>query len=297
MDKAVKVHPSFWITGLVFSALWASASVASKIALQSAQPFVISFVRFCMASFVMIVLSHGILKKPLPKGKQWNQLAIFGLLNVALYLGFFILAIGQVSAGLGTIALALNPVLITVLYSVLNRKPPSFAGIISLAVGFGGVMICAYPLLVGSHATITGILMLFLSMLVYSLGTIYFQKSNWQNLDMITINGWQTFFGAVFTLPAMLLLWKKEPNHFDMGFWSATSWLAIVVSIVAVQSWIYLLRHYHRTAVYWLFLSPIFGFFYSNWLTGETIGIMTVAGTILVLLALAINVRKKQREL
>ncbi|MES2648828.1 MAG: DMT family transporter [Bacteroidota bacterium] len=294
MNKTAKIETSFWIIGLVFSALWASASVASKIALQSAQPFVISLVRFCMASLVMLVLAHGILKRPLPTRSQWKQLVIFGLLNVALYLGFFILAIGQVSAGLGTIALALNPVLITVLYSLLNRKSPSFAGIFSLALGFCGVMICAYPLLVGSHATITGIFLLFLSMLVYSLGTIYFQKSNWQNLDMITINGWQTFFGAFFTLPAMLLFWKGETNHFDAGFWSATGWLAIVVSIVAVQSWIYLLRHYHRTAVYWLFLSPIFGFFYSNWLTGETIGILTIIGTILVLTALAINVRNKQ---
>lgn len=294
MNTTGKTPPSYWIIGLLFSALWASASVASKIGLQSAQPFVLSFCRFCMASFVMLFLSHVVFKKPLPRGKQWNQLAIFGLLNVALYLGFFILAIGQVSAGLGSLALALNPVLITVLYSILHRHRPGFLRVLSLLLGFGGVIICAYPLIKGSHATVLGMLTLLMSMTMYSIGTIYFQKNNWQNLEMLTINGWQTLFGALFTLPVMLLFWRPERNHFNAGFWSASTWLAIVVSIGAVQSWIWLLRHYGDKASYWLFLCPIFGFLYSGWLTGEPLGILTLLGTFIVLAAVALNVSNKK---
>jgi drug/metabolite transporter (DMT)-like permease len=294
MNQTGKTHPLFWIIGFLFSALWASASVASKIGLQSAQPFVISFSRFCMASFVMLLVSHIVFKNPLPKGKQWKQLAIFGLLNVALYLGFFILAIGQVSAGLGSLALALNPVMIALMYSILHKHAPNLLRILSLLLGLGGVMICAYPLITGSHATVLGILTLLLSMTMYSLGTIYFQKNNWQSLDMLTINGWQTFFGALFTLPAMLLLWRHELNHFNAEFWTASTWLAIVVSIGAVQSWIWLLRHYGEKASSWLFLCPIFGFLYSAWLTGEPMGISTLAGTLLVLAALFINVKNKK---
>jgi drug/metabolite transporter (DMT)-like permease len=155
-------------------------------------------------------------------------------------------------------------------------------------------MICAYPLITGSHATVLGILTLLLSMTMYSLGTIYFQKNNWQSLDMLTINGWQTLFGAMFTLPVMLLVWQGEHNHFNTGFWSAITWLAIVVSLGAVQSWIWLLRHYGEKASSWLFLCPIFGFFYSGWLTGEPLGISTFIGTLIVLAALAINVKNKQ---
>jgi drug/metabolite transporter (DMT)-like permease len=294
MHKAAKTSVSFWITGLIFSALWASASVASKIGLQSAQPFVISFCRFCMASGTMLFLSHVILKKPLPAGKQWKQLAIFGLLNVALYLGFFILAMGQVSAGLGSLSLALNPVLIAVLYSILQRQPPNLLRLITLLLGFAGVMVCAYPLITGSHASLLGMLTLLLSMLVYSLGTIYFQKTNWQTLDMLTINGWQTFFGAVFTLPAMLFFLRPGLNHFNLSFWLATIWLAIVVSIAAVQSWIWLLRHHSQKASFWLFLCPILGFIYSSWLTHEPLGWLTLFGTLIVLAALAINMRNKK---
>lgn len=289
-----KAGSSFFISGIIFSALWASASVASKIGLQSAQPFVLSFARFVMAAVFMLVFSHLILKRPLPKGKQWKQLALFGLLNVALYLGLFILAIGQVSAGLGSLAVALNPVLITVMYSLIQKQRPGNLTILSLILGFGGVLVCAYPLIMGAHATGAGILTLFLSMIMYSLGTIYFQKVNWQQLDRVSLNGWQTLFGALFILPVMVLLWKPGINQWNAGFWSATAWLSIAVSICAVQCWIFLLHHFGEKSSYWLFLSPIFGFFYSAWLTSEPLGILTAIGTLLVLVALWITIANKK---
>ncbi|CAN5576056.1 hypothetical protein BH10BAC3_BH10BAC3_14850 [soil metagenome] len=61
----------------------------------------------------------------------------------------------------------------------------------------------------------------------------------------------------------------------------------------AFQSWIWLLRHYGEKVSFWLFLC-LFGFLYSSWLTGESLGIFTLAGTLIKLAALAINVRNKK---
>jgi drug/metabolite transporter (DMT)-like permease len=130
-------------------------------------------------------------------------------------------------------------------------------------------------------------------MSVYSIGTIYFQKNKWDGLHILTINGWQTLFGALFTVPALLLTWDGHQNKFDFGFWSATLWLVFVVSIAGVQSWIFLLRNFGDRSSYWLFLSPIFGFTFSNLIMHEPIGPLTFIGTILVLLSLFINMRKQ----
>jgi drug/metabolite transporter (DMT)-like permease len=283
----------FWVIGLLFSALWASASVASKIGLQSGQPFVVSFCRFTMASAIMLVVVHLLMRKPLPSGKQWRQLLLFGLLNVALYLGLFILAIRYVSAGLGSLAVGVGPVLIAVMYAIVQRQPLPAGRIFSLILGMGGVVVCAWPLLQTSHATVGGLITLFASMSVYSIGTIYFRKTDWQGLHILTINGWQTFFGALFTLPFMLWQWNGALNFFDLRFWSATSWLAVMVSIGAVQGWIYMLSHFGEKSAYWLFLCPIFGFVYSAILTGESIGMLTISGTVMVLAALWMNVKIK----
>ena len=289
-----QLHPLlFWIIGLPFAAIWASASVASKLGLASAEPFTISFIRFSIAGILMVFVSHVLLRKALPKSSQWKQLAIYGLLNISLYLGLFIVAIGEVSAGLGSLAVAINPVIITVALAIWDKKKLPFLRVFSLIIGITGVTVCAYPLIIGSHASVRGLLILFLSMSVYSIGTIYFQKNKWNGLDILTINGWQTLFGALFTLPVLLLTWDGHQNKFDFGFWSATMWLVLVVSIAGVQSWIFLLRNFGDRSSYWLFLSPIFGFMFSNLIMHEPIGPLTFIGTILVLFSLFINMRKQ----
>jgi len=292
--KNSKPHPLlFWIIGVPFAAMWASASVASKLGLASAEPFTISFIRFSIAGILMVFVSHVLLRKRIPKGSQWKQLAIYGLLNISLYLGLFIIAIGEVSAGLGSLAVAINPVIITVALAIWDKQKLPFLKIASLIIGITGVAVCSYPLIMGSHASVKGLVILFLSMSVYSIGTIYFQKNKWDGLHILTINGWQTLFGALFTLPALLLTWDGNQNKFDFGFWSATLWLVFVVSIAAVQSWIFLLRNYGDRSSYWLFLSPIFGFAFSNLIMHEPLGMHTFIGTLLVFLSLFINMRKQ----
>jgi probable blue pigment (indigoidine) exporter len=292
--KEPKLSPAlFWIIGFPFAALWASASVASKIGLTAAQPFTISFIRFTIAGLLMLIISHVFMQKQLPKGRQWKQLAIYGLLNISLYLGLFIIAIGEVSAGLGSLAVAINPVIITVALAIWDRQKLALIKVASLLIGIIGVSVCSFPLIVASHASVKGLIILFLSMSVYSIGTIYFQKNKWDGLHLLTINGWQTLFGALFTLPALLLTWELNQNTFDISFWGATLWLVFMVSIGAVQSWIFLLRNFGDRSSYWLFLSPIFGFMFSNLIMHEPISSHTFLGTILVLASLYINTREK----
>lgn len=290
-----KPHPSlYWLIGFPFAALWASASVASKIGLTDSQPFTISFIRFTIAGLLMIFIAHVLLKKSLPKGQQWKQLAIYGLLNISLYLGLFIVAIGEVSAGLGSLAVAINPVIITVTLAIWDKQKLPFLKVLSLLLGITGVSVCSYPLIMASHASIKGLIILFLSMSVYSVGTIYFQKHKWDGMHLLTINGWQTLFGALFTLPALLLTWDGSKNSFDLSFWGATLWLVFMVSIAAVQSWIFLLRNFGDRSSYWLFLSPIFGFAFSNLIMHEPIGLLTFIGTAFVFISLLLNKSKKQ---
>ena len=296
--KSPKPHPLlFWIIGFPFAALWASASVASKIGLTAAQPFTISFIRFTAAGLLMLLITHVFMQKQLPKGKQWKQLAIYGLLNISLYLGLFIIAIGEVSAGLGSLAVAINPVIITVALAIWDKQKLALNKLTSLLIGIIGVSVCSFPLIVSSHASVKGLIILFLSMSVYSIGTIYFQKNKWDGLHLLAINGWQTTFGAVFTLPALLLTWESSKNNFDISFWGATLWLVFMVSIAAVQSWIFLLRNFGDRSSYWLFLSPIFGFIFSNFIMHEPISSHTFLGTILVLLSLYINTREKLKTI
>jgi len=270
----------FVITGLIFSMLWASASVAGKIGMQSVEPLLLFNVRFILAGILMLIYAHLFTKNRLPKKTDWKQLIYFGLLNTTLYLGLYIIALKQVSAGIGSLAVATNPLMIGVLTAVWTGRKVKLIQWLSIALGMAGVIIATYPLLENSTATIQGLGLMLLSMLCYSAGVIYFAETKWQ-------------------LPSILpfTFLSHHPNiinHFDARFLSAEGWFIIPVSIISVRLWLYLLKVDAVRASLWLFLCPVFGFAYAAILMNEPITTYTVAGTLLVILGLYLGQKKKQ---
>lgn len=285
------------VAGTLFAALWASAATATKIGLTVAQPLVIAIVRFGMASIIMLVIAHLIKRSRLPVKKEWKQIAVYGLLNITIYLGFYVVAMQTVSAGIGALAIATNPVFISFFSVFFLKKKLTGAVILAIIVCMAGVVCAAWPLFAEATVTTKGLLILLFSMLSYSVGAIYFSAKEWHGLSLFTINGWQTLLGGLFLLPFTLFFYKGDANHFDKTFWSSVSWLAIPVSIAAVQLWLWLLQTNAVRAGLWLFLCPLFGFVFAAWLTNDVISIYTVIGVILVVIGLLLSkINTKKNE-
>ncbi len=285
----------FLVAGFLFSMLWASASVAGKIGIQSVEPLLLFNVRFLLAGTFMLLYAHLVVKNKLPAASDWKPIIVFGALNTTLYLGLYILALREVSAGIGSLAPAVNPLLIGVLSSLWIGSKVKPLQWVSIALGMAGILLATYPLLQNSSATWRGLSVMLLSMLCYSVATIFYAKTKWQ-VSSLVINGWQVFTGGVLLLPFSYLLHQPAAvNHFDARFWEAETWLIVPVSIVSVQLWLYLLRTDAVRASLWLFLCPVFGFVYAAILLGESITLYTIAGTALVIGGLYIG-QRQQRE-
>lgn len=276
-----------WIAaGILFAVLWASASTATKIGLTEAQPLVIAEVRFIIAATVMLLFAHVFKKQPLPSGKEWKYVAVYGLLNITVYLGCYVIAMQHVTAGVGALAIATNPLFISFLsVFYLNKKLQSNI-IIAIILGTAGVLIASWPLLQEASVTAGGLLLLLFSMLSYSAGAIYFSKKNWNNLNLFTINGWQTLIGGMLLLPFSIITYNSNYNHFNFKFWTSVLWLVIPVSVFAVQLWLWLLQTNTVKAGLWLFLCPVFGFAIAVWFVHDVITMYTITGIILVMIGL-----------
>jgi probable blue pigment (indigoidine) exporter len=277
----------FILSGILFSVLWASASVAGKFGLLSAEPLTLFTIRFLAAGALLLAFAVVTSRHRWPVGREWLQLTVFGLFNTTLYLGIFIVALKDVAAGITALALALNPLLISILSSLWLKRPISAREWISIAVGIAGVTIATYPLLLIGQATTTGMLLIALSMLTYSIGPVYFSSVTWE-LSRSVINGWQVFLGGLMLLP-FTLIFEGGGTTYDSRFWLSEVWLVIPVSITAVQLWLYLLKKDAVKASLWLFLCPIFGLTYSTWLLDEPFTWYTLAGTCLVLVSLYVG--------
>lgn len=280
-------HTRYLLTGILFSALWASASAAGKIGLESAEGLVLFNFRFIIAGIILLVYATLVQQDRLPKLNEWQHLTIFALFNTTIYLGVFIISLDEVTAGITAIALALNPLLISTMTALWLKRPVSRIEWISILIGIVGVVIAAYPLLQDSYATVTGLVLLASCMVAYSFGSVYYASVPW-TMSRTSINGWQVLIGGILLLPVTMFFHSK-PNHFDLRFWASIAWLVVPVSIGAVQLWLYLLKSDAVKASLWLFLCPIFGLAYASILLQEPITPFTILGTLLVLLALVLG--------
>jgi drug/metabolite transporter (DMT)-like permease len=241
----------------------------------------------------MILISHVIMKEKLPEKRDWKKLMIYGLLNITVYLGLFVVGMQYVSAGIASLFIATNPVFISLMAALWLRHPLRPATLISLLICTAGILVAAYPLLQTSYVTPEGLVIVLLGMLSYSLGAVYFTKESWHGMHIMTINGWQTLFGGIFTLPFFFITYERERNAINWSFISSILWLAIPVSIGAVQLWMFLLKKNPVKASFWLFLCPIFGILIAAVLLHESINMYTFAGVALVLAGLYIVQRDK----
>lgn len=275
-------HPArFVIFGILFSIFWSSASVAGKYGLMSAEPLTLFNTRFLLAGIILLGLSLFQQGRTLPDGKEWYKLTVFGALNTALYLGIFIIALNQVAAGITTLMLALNPLMISIITSLwLKRKivPREWA---SIALGIVGIAVATFPLIQNGYASALGVVLLIVSMLAYSVGAVYYTSIQWK-LSRMAINGWQVLIGGILLLP-FTLIFEGGNTQYDVRFFISLAWLIIPVSILAIQLWLHLLKEDTVKASLWLFLCPIFGLVYASVLLHEPFSKYTIIGTLLVI--------------
>ncbi|WP_159470954.1 DMT family transporter [Dyadobacter sp. 3J3] len=288
-----------FLIGLVFSILWASASVATKFGVQSASPLILANVRFFIAGILLLGFSYVFKKKPvyrLPNRSEFKQLALFGFMNTTLYLGLYVCAMKYTAAGIGSLAVSTNPLIIVLLSGWWLSRKPEKAEWIGIMLGMTGVAIATYPLLKNSFTTVTGISLLFISMIAVSAASVYYASVKWE-LPNLLINGWQVMLGGLFLLPFTITFSDFSATNWDLTFWSAVLWLSLAVSVVGLICWFYLLRLDTVRASLWLFLCPLFGFFFAWWLMDEPVTIYTVIGTVLVIAGLYAGQRSKLQSI
>jgi len=265
--------------------------VAGKFGLRSAEPLLLFDVRFFLAGGLLLVYKAFLPGRNIPRGSEWTQLAIFGALNTTLYLGIFVIALQWITPGITTLAIALNPLLISTFSALWLRRGVTRREWISLFLGFGGLVTATYPLLDLNESTLPGLILLTISMVCYSMGAVYYASVRWE-LPRLSINAWQVLIGGLLLLPFTIVFHGPE-NTLDSTFWLSVLWLVLPVSIIAVQLWLRLLKSDAVKASLWLYLCPVFGFVYSAWLFGEDITMFTVVGTVCVLGALYLGQQRK----
>lgn len=279
--------------GLVFATFWASATVATKFAIRSVDAFLLTCIRFLVVGSILLLYIYLIKRNrpALPNRVEFRKLFLLGLLNITLYMTGFLIAVQTVSAGLISLLMATNPLILIIMSAIFLHKKPTRNQWIGIVVCLIGLVFACIPNLQNSHATLLGLIALIIGNIALSAGSIYYSGSK-IGLPKLTVNAWQVTIGGLLFIPIVCI----DPRHFhlnaDLNFFLSFAWLVIPVSIIAYALWLHLLHKDPVKAGGWLFLTPALGYLMAVVIMHEKITGYGITGALLVVAGLMYS-RKK----
>ena len=273
----------------VFVLLWSTGFIGAKFGLPYAEPFTLLMWRMLIVVplfFCLVV----ILKRPPISFKDAAIQGLVGLLIHGFYLGgvFAAIYVGM-PAGLSSLFVSLNPLLIAIFSGVFLHAVISSREWFGLILGFIGVTIVLYGASKWEGViSSTGIAWLSLALVSICAGTLI-QKKYAQNVGLVR--------GSMYQYAASLLLYLLLSFTFETGevdwnltFVAALAWLVIVLSFAAVLLLMYMIQNGEATRVasYFYLVPPITVL--QGWiLFDEQWSWLTIIGGSLVVIALILN--------
>jgi probable blue pigment (indigoidine) exporter len=92
-----------------------------------------------------------------PVGNEWVQVALYGLLNVTIYLGCYVIAMQTVTTGIGALAVTTNPLFIGFISIFFLGQRMDLRCGLAMVICVFGVLCAAWPLLDGATVTPGGL--------------------------------------------------------------------------------------------------------------------------------------------
>jgi len=264
------------------------------LGLHSADPLILAALRFTGTG--LLFGPYFILNKNYrfwPSAKEWKPIIVYGLLNTTLTLGAFAAAQRYASAGISMLFIAVTPLIIALFSAMLLKRKLQRVEIIGMLIAFSGLILASVLDLPKAQIKPAGILLLLIYVVTYAFSSIYYSRLNLA-ISTPVFNVWQVFAGGVALWPFSFLFHQSHIHHPGFYLWAALGWMIIMLSFVANQLWLYLLKTDTVAAAGWLYLVPVLGYAYGYILLKEQIGWYAIAGTILVIIGLVVSKQVKR---
>lgn len=283
---------AFYAIVAIFSALWSSAFIVGKIALEQYDPFTTLVLRFVLSSILMapLVLAQMSLltdKRTIVVG------GLLGLLNNALYLGATFWALQTIRPELVVVVVSCAPFMTALIAAALGLERLVLLKVVGIALGFLGVLVIS-----GVASTAPpdpfGLALAVGGTAAFSVGTVLF-RSKATALPVLHLNFWQSTIGAIALIPVALAF--GEPlSAPSLPVALAITYLAVVVTIGGMALWLVLIRTSGAgTASSYHLLNPFFGVVLSHLVLHTVLQPTDFLGVVIIAAGLALTIRSTSR--
>ncbi|MGV2827746.1 DMT family transporter [Myxosarcina sp. GI1(2024)] len=292
---------------------WGTAMVAMKGVIPNTTPFFLAGVRLLPAG-ILVLIAAAILKLPQPKtAKAWLWIALFALVDGAMFQGFLAEGLMRTGAGLGSVTIDSQPLAVTLLSRWLFGEIIGLWGWLGLAIGISGISLIGfsdrliYSVFQGNFTVVNfdflglfdnGEWLMLLAALSMAVGTVlvpYVSRAS----DPVVATGWHMIIGGI-----PLFIWSfwqetEQWQNLDLSGWLALVYATVFGSAISYGVFFYLASKGNLTSLSALtFLTPVFALLFGNLLLGEVLSSIQTVGVCLTLISIfLINQRENVASL
>jgi len=278
-----------WISLLltIIACIWGGSFIVVQIIVNEVDPISLGFLRFLVATPIMILLLI-VTKKPLSiPTKEVPYLVILGLSGVTFLYVFQYLGVSYTNASTSSVLINTNVIFIVVLSMVFLKEQLTIKRIIGIVLSFIGVLLVlvsslSFEELTFNNLFFVGSLFILLSALCWAIYSIV-GKRLLASYDSFTVTTYAFIIGTLVYVP--LVTQKIDGLFFStsLSVWLGIGYLSIVCTIFGYLGWYHVLKYIDasKAAVYLNFI-PVFTIVISLFL-GVFPSALFILGAILII--------------
>jgi len=281
----------------ILSAIWGSAFIAIKISLEYFAPSSVASYRLISASiFLFFFYIIGKYKTYL---NRFDLIMLIFVGIVGNFLPFYLISWSEqhIQSSTAGILMGVGPILTLILSHFLTKDDRfSISKLISISIGFIGVMFIFeidifFNINSSNSIQLISKFLIILAALGYMISNIV-AYNTLKHIDSFSITFFATLFGALVSIPFLLIGEFNQPSNFTLKSVLSILYLGLFPTALAFQ------LRYHITKTsgpvflsYVAYLIPIFALIWGNVLLSEKIHFSSIIGIILILFGVYVGRR------
>jgi drug/metabolite transporter (DMT)-like permease len=296
--------------------LWGTAMVAMKGVMPLTTPWLVAGVRLVPAG--LLVLAFALISgKPQPRGWQaWLWISLFALVDGTLFQGFLAYGLSRTSAGLGSVMIDSQPIVVALLALWLFGERVGLVGWLGLGLGILGISLIGLPdsLIAqlwqghgwgqdwGNGAELfnrlvtSGEFWMLLAALAMAVGTVMMQRVC-RYADPVMATGWHMVIGGL-PLLAFALFNGQGTNVWaglDVSAWLNLGYATVFGSALAYGIFFFYAAKGNLTSLSALtFLTPVFALIFGHLLLAERLTPIQLSGVGVTLISIYLVNQRQQ---
>jgi drug/metabolite transporter (DMT)-like permease len=260
--------------------MWSSAFTSARIIVTDASPLFALSMRYLVSGIIGVGLAWVLGQTWRLSRAQWRATISFGILQNAVYLGLFFVAMQTIEASLASIIASTMPLMVALAAWTFMGDKLSPLAIIGLIAGLAGV-----ALIMGSRITdgvdIVSLGICFIGVLALTIATLTVRGAS-AGGNLLMVVGLQMLVGFV-VLSIATLLFETPQVTLTWPLAIAFTYTCLVPGLTATWVWFLLVGRIGATrAATFHFLNPFFGVAIAALLLGEALGPRDIIGVAII---------------